>query len=100
MNKGFADMFLEPFFLKHTNIEFSYLIEIKYISRSVRKTKKSTKEKPNLATMVKQLVAEATTQLNQYEKDNYVQKTKKDTTLKKLILVYHGWELIKFDELL
>jgi hypothetical protein len=98
MNKGFADIYLEPFFLKYTDMTYSYLIEVKYINRSVKNTKKSTKDNPDLSSTIEQLVTEATTQLNSYVKDDYVQKTKKNTELRKLILVYHGWELVKFTE--
>ena len=38
-------------------------------------------------------------QLLKYEQDEIVQKTKGDTNLRKLILVFKGWELVVKDEI-
>ncbi len=88
-NKGFADFYIEPFFIKYKDMPFSYIIELKYIERS--KTK-------NLKTEVNRLVKEATAQLHKYAKDKYVIETKGNTELKKIVLVYNAWELVYFEE--
>lgn len=85
MNKGFADFYLEPFTILHTEIPYSYLIEVKYMKRS---DKKPTENQINT------LISEATEQLNKYENDEFVQKTKAHTKILKLALVYSGWELV------
>ena len=33
MNKGFSDIYMEPFIAKYPDLKYSYLIELKYISR-------------------------------------------------------------------
>lgn len=46
----------------------------------------------------KKKVDEEKAQLVQYANDPYVQRTKANTELKKLVLVWHGWELLRMDE--
>ena len=81
-NKGFADLYLEPFIAKYEGINYSYLVELKYVKRE-------DDEK-----VIENKVREARDQLIKYEHDYIVQKTKGKTKLKKLILVFKGWELI------
>jgi hypothetical protein len=91
MNKGYADMYLEPFFIQHKQMTCSYIIELKYIARS---------EEQLIETKVKTLIEDATLQLNRYAADDYIQKSKGTTELKKLALVWHGWELVYAQEIL
>ena len=44
------------------------------------------------------LCTEAEAQLSQYSADDYIVKTKGDAKLKRIVLVYHGWELVKYYE--
>ena len=90
MNKGFADLYLEPMRVYHKDMKYSYLIEVKYMNRE---DKKPSGKK------IKALCEEAETQLRLYSDDDYVFQTKGDTELKKIVLVYHGWELIKYYEI-
>ena len=92
MNKGFADLYLEPFLAHHTEMKYAYLIELKYMHRD-------SKKEPS-ANNIKTLCNEAENQLNQYKKDPYIVKTKGKTKLIKIVLVYHGWELIKYYEMI
>ena len=91
LNKGFADLYLEPFIYRFTDMPYCYLIEVKYVPRSEKEIAKDSKK-------IETLVKEAETQLNQYENDEVVLKTKHHTKVRKLVLVYHGWELIYKEE--
>jgi len=85
LNKGFADLFLIPF---NPYVKYLALVELKYIKRGDK------------LDILPTLIDDATTQLNTYEKDSMVLKhTKKGLLLKKIILVFHGWELIKIEEI-
>jgi hypothetical protein len=90
LNKGFADLFLKPL---NPYVEYVGLVEIKYFPRNNKAGKKMSK--PTL----KQLdiaIKAATLQLEQYEHDElvttFIDAGKK---LQKVILIFHGWELIK-----
>ena len=86
LNKGFADMFLKPF--NNPYVQYFALIEFKYI----KKGEKVTKQK------IEELVKEAKKQLETYEKDELVEEHLHQAKLKKIILVFHGWELVKIKE--
>ncbi len=89
LNKGNADLWLEPMITTSAHANFSYLIELKYNKRS---SKIGTEK-------IKTLVNEATIQLNKYEKDPIIIKEKFTTTVKKLVLIYNAWELIHIQEI-
>jgi hypothetical protein len=88
LNKGYADLYLEPFFVQYKEMTTSYIIELKYIKRSEEEITETIQTKMD----------EAKVQLNQYADDEYVKKTKGNTELKKLALVWHGWELVEAQE--
>lgn len=88
LNKGYADLVLEPFIAKYVGIKYSYLIEIKYIKSTDSKDKKK----------VEQLKAEARNQLQQYSLDEKFRKSIEKTTLIRLILVFSGHRLIYIGE--
>ena len=90
LNKGYADLWLEPFTIQHKEMPFSYLIEIKYLKRQTEKVSTKIKEK---------LVAEATIQLQKYAQDPYILKTQANTKVRKLVLIYNAWELIHIEEI-
>ena len=87
MNKGFSDLYLEPFRAKYPDMRFAYLFELKYISRAEFSE-----------TALKNAVADAKTQVNQYAASERVQKTVGTATLKKAALIYNGWELVYREE--
>ena len=90
LNKGFADLWLQPFSFKYPDLKYSYLIEIKYLKRQKNGISKSEKEAK---------IKEARIQLNQYEKDKLVVETKANTIVKKIVLIYNAWELVHFEEI-
>ena len=84
MNKGYADILMEPFLALHEGIAYSYLLELKYVKSgaSVDDDK------------VKQLIADAEDQLKNYSADDKFRKKIENTTLIKLVLVFSGHDLI------
>lgn len=89
MGGGFADIYLEPFLARYPDIQYGYLLELKYLPRGEDK-----------AGRLPALVAEAAAQLRQYRADPRVQAIAQRVTLKGLVLVYHGWELVYREEVI
>jgi hypothetical protein len=85
MNKGFADIVMEPFLARYPGVKYSYVIEIKYI-----KPKKG--QKPDAA-KIGQLETEAEEQLKKYSADEKFKKNLEKTTLIKLVLIFSGHQL-------
>ena len=83
MGGGFVDFYLEPFLARYRDMKFGYLVELKYIARNAfSKTELESK------------IGEAETQLARYASDPRIQRVAAQVTLKKLVLVYSGWELV------
>ncbi len=100
-NKGYADLLMEPFLAKYEDIKYSYIIELKYIKRSETKSQKEKKPKDisgegktSLDKKIQKLVKEAEAQLQQYSADEKLSQTLAKTTLIKLVLVFHGHEVV------
>jgi len=92
LNKGFADILIKPF---NPYVKYVGLLEFKYIKRSDEvplgyKADKKTVEKLKL---------EAIEQLNKYENDSLVtEHTNQGINLKKVVLIFHGWEMLVCEE--
>ena len=83
LNKGFADILIKPF---NPYVKYMGLLEFKYIKRATKPTKE----------LINTLISEAKEQLKVYEKDDIVTKfLSEGKKLKKVILVFHGWELVE-----
>ena len=83
MGGGFVDFYLEPFLARYRDMKFGYLVELKYIARNAF-------SQSELAAKV----SEAEAQLSRYASDPRIQQVAEQVTLKKLVLVYNGWELV------
>jgi hypothetical protein len=83
MGGGFVDFYLEPFLARYPDMRYGYLIELEYIARTDYTEARLKKE-----------IAEAETQLRQYANDSRIQKVAAQVPLKKLVLVFSGWELV------
>ncbi|HPM02769.1 MAG TPA: PD-(D/E)XK nuclease domain-containing protein, partial [Candidatus Cloacimonadota bacterium] len=84
-----------PFYIKYKDIKFAYLIELKYIKRSIKDTE--------FDDLLQQKIKEAKHQLDQYAEDEYERQMLGlppfgKVTLKKVIIVFHGWELAYCEE--
>jgi hypothetical protein len=86
LNKGFADIFIKPF--NNPYVKYFALIEFKYINRD----EKVTKQK------IEDLTKKAKEQLEVYEKDELITEHLHQATLKKIVMVFYGWELVKMEE--
>lgn len=92
LNKGYADLVLEPFLAQYPGVKYSYLIEIKYLKPSAGDPADKKTKAP--AHKIKQLKEEAETQLKQYGAEEKFQKTIARTTLVKVVLVFCGHRLV------
>ena len=90
LEKGYADLVLEPFLAQYPGLKYSYLIELKYI--------KPSKNKELTHDQIEKKRKEAESQLNQYGLDEKFQKISGKTTLKKLILIFCGNRMVYHDE--
>ena len=82
MGKGFADLYMEPFLAKYPDVAYSYLVELKYVSRS-EFSEPTMEEK----------LSEAGEQLAKYGRDERATRRRGGTTLIRLAMVFAGWEL-------
>ena len=83
MGGGFVDLYLEPFLARYPDMKYGYLIELKYIPR-----KEFTEAK------LQEVISAAQGQLEKYANDARIQDVTSKVPVKKLILIYKGWELI------
>jgi PD-(D/E)XK nuclease superfamily protein len=83
MSKGFADIFLEPFWARFPDMGYGYVIEPKYIKRG-----ELTQD------ILEKKIAEAGEQSDKYAQDDHIVKAMDKGELKKIVLVYHGWEMV------
>ncbi len=84
LNKGYADIFMEPFLARYEGIQYAYLIELKYLPAGCKISD----------TAAQKLKTEAETQLVQYSVDIKFKKSLEKTTLIKIILIFSGQEAI------
>ena len=84
LNKGYADIVMEPFTARYESLNYSYILEIKYIKAEV---------KPG-DPKVRRLKSEAEEQLRVYSIDEKYGKVIEKTTLVKLVLIFSGHEAV------
>ncbi|MDQ1352682.1 MAG: hypothetical protein QG657_2988 [Acidobacteriota bacterium] len=82
LNKGYADIVMEPFLARYEGIKYSYLLEIKYIKSGVTPADAE----------IQQLKTAAEEQLKRYSFDQKFLKNIEKTTLIKLALIFSGHE--------
>jgi hypothetical protein len=95
LNKGYSDLLLNPFIAKYKDLKYAYLIEFKYIKRSVKMK--------DLKVEIPKNVEQAEQQLQQYAIDDKVKKSLHlppygEVELKKVVIVFHGWEIVYINE--
>jgi len=93
LEKGYADLVLEPFLAQYPQLKYSYLLEIKYIQSRAKKNDLTPGK-------IKTIKAEAEAQLNRYSRDEKFQKAIGQTTLKKVVLIFSGIRLVYYGEIL
>jgi hypothetical protein len=88
MNKGYADLALEPFLARYEGIKYSYLLEIKYLKSGAKRGDPGVQE----------LINTAEEQLKTYSMDEKFSKNIEKTRLIQLVLIFSGHEAIYIDE--
>jgi len=86
LNKGYADLYLEPFVAQYSDMQFGYVLELKYLKRSA-----SLDE-----SVVADRVQEAVEQLRSYLADPSVRRRYPSVRHIGLAVVFHGWELVAY----
>jgi len=87
LNKGFADLVLEPFLAQYPAIKYAYLVEIKYLKALPRQMKLDEEK-------IRSMREDAERQLKQYSLDEKFKNTLGLTKLIKLVLVFCGHRLV------
>ena len=81
LNKGFADISLEPLVAQYPELRHGFLIELKYIKRSE-------------APAVRAIADDAERQLRRYLADERLRKAYPAVRFSGLAVVFHGWEMV------
>ena len=84
LNKGYADLHLEPFLGAYPNVAYGYVVELKYLKRSETADEAAVKERLDLAKV----------QLRRYLADEGLRGFPPSVRHVGLALVFHGWELV------
>ena len=83
LNKGYADLYLAPRTAGFPGIGYGFVLEFKYLKRSVRLDE----------TLVAQAVAEAGAPLRRYLADDDLRRRQPVRTVG-LAVVFHGWQMV------
>lgn len=86
MNYGYCDFFLLPDKKRYPDVQHSYILELKYSSRTATDAELEAQAE------------DGRNQLLQYSKDKIVQKLAEGTTLHRILLQFQGWEMIRHEE--
>ena len=86
LNKGYADLYLEPFVAQYPDMQFGYVLELKYLKRS-----ESLDE-----SVVADRMQEAVLQLRSYLADPSLPRRYRSVRHIGLAVVFHGWELVAY----
>ena len=84
LNKGYADLYLEPLLSQHPGMGCGYVIELKYLNRSA-----SLDE-----SVVSAKIHEAVVQLRGYLSDEGLRRRHPSVQYIGLAIVFHGWEMV------
>ena len=86
-SKGYADFYMMPDLLHQSDIAYSYIVEVKYARRDASDAD------------IALLKRDAAEQLRRYATDEKVLRTKGNTRLELITLVFKGWELVVLEKL-
>ena len=93
MNKGFADIIMEPFRSRYEGIQYSYILEIKCLKAGMKPGKKEAS-----SVTFQKIIEEAETQLRRYGSDKKFKKSIEKIRLIKLVLIFLGHAAIHIGE--
>ncbi len=114
MGKGFVDLYLEPFWAKHNDLKYGYLIELKYIKRSEFNDDLLQEKIDAARTQLQQYAADprvikkvlhlipgvGAIELQRYANDPRVIQGGKGVNLTCVTLIFRGWELTHCEEVI
>ena len=83
LNKGYADLYLEPFAARYPGAAFGYVIEVKYLKRRESLDEAAVAEKTR----------EAADQVRRYLTDEDLHRRHPTVRHIGLAVVFHGWEM-------
>ena len=86
LNKGYADLYLEPFVAQYPDMRYGYVLELKYLKR-----RGSLDEALLAATL-----GEAAQQVRGYLADPGLQRRYPSVRHIGLAVVFHGWEMVAY----
>lgn len=86
-SKGYADFYMMPDLVRQPDIAYSYIVEVKYARRDASDAD------------IAALKQDAAEQLHRYAADEKVARTKGNTRLGLITLVFKGWELVVVEKL-
>ena len=86
LNKGYADLYLEPFVAQYSDMQFGYVLELKYVKRSESLDESVLADK----------MADAVVQLRGYLADPSLRRRYPSVQHIGLAVVFHGWELVAY----
>ncbi|MGD2089612.1 MAG: AAA family ATPase [Candidatus Aminicenantes bacterium] len=92
LNKGYADIVMEPFVAVYEGLKYSYVLEIKYIKPEGKRKKKPASE------IMEKLKIQAEEQLRNYSIDEKFRKSMEKTHVIKLALIFYGVDLVYMGE--
>ena len=92
LNKGYADIVMEPFVAVYEGLNYSYVLEIKYIKPEGKRKKKPASE------IMEKLKIQAKEQLRNYSIDEKFRKSMDKTRMIKLALIFYGSDLVYMGE--
>ena len=87
LNKGYADLYLEPFLAQYPDISYGYVLELKYVKRS-----ESLSE-----SLLAAKVQEAVLQVRGYLADRSLRRGSPSVRHIGLVVVFHGWEMVAYE---
>ena len=105
LNKGYADILMKPFWMKYHDIEYGYVCEFKYIKRISDYNIEKDDKVELLNAKVAEKIYDSETQLAKYADDKNLDKIMNASTfgeikIKRIVIVFHGWELVYLEEYL
>ena len=84
LNKGYADIVLEPLVAQYPELRHGYLIELKYLKRGEEASE----------ARVQAAAQEAEDQLRRYLADDRLRRQYPSVRFSGLAVVFHGWEMV------
>ena len=88
LNKGYADLYLEPFVARYPDMKYGYVLELKYLKR-----RESLDD-----SLVAAKMQEAAGQVRGYLEDPSLRRRCPSVRHLGLAMVFHGWELVACEE--